>query len=216
MRASFVRYLLAGLGGQPAPVGPALAVLRVPGENVSAPVVLTDLSPFARTGFKGADTPAWLVAQGVTVPDAPNRSLPQPDGAVVARLSAGEFLVLGRPGAEPGLVERLDGAWGWETGAGLCFPLPRQDSHAWFHLKGAKVPEMLAKMCGVDLRRHVFADGAVAQTSVARLNAILIRQGDDFHLLADSASAEYLWDCVVDAMAEYGGTVAGAGHLLAA
>ncbi|NFV82197.1 hypothetical protein [Magnetospirillum aberrantis] len=75
---------------------------------------------------------------------------------------------------------------------------------------------MLAKMCGVDLRRHVFADGAVAQTSVARLNAILIRQGDAVHLLADSASAEYLWDCVVDAMAEYGGAVAGAGHLLAA
>ncbi|MCR6629846.1 MAG: hypothetical protein NVV74_07215 [Magnetospirillum sp.] len=75
---------------------------------------------------------------------------------------------------------------------------------------------MLAKLCGVDLRRHVFADGAVAQTSVARLNGILIRQGEDFHLLADSASAEYLWDCLVDAMAEFGGSVAGVNHLLAA
>jgi sarcosine oxidase subunit gamma len=26
-----------------------------------------------------------------------------------------------------------------------------------------------------------------------------------FHLLADSASAEYLWDCVLDAMHEFGG-----------
>lgn len=216
MRASFVRFALAALGAQPAAAGQALAVLRVPGENTAAPVVLTDLSPFARTGFKGADTPDWLTRHGLTIPDTPNRAAVQADGSVLARLSAGEFLLLGRPGGESGLVERLDATWSWGDGAGLCFPLPRQDSHAWFHLRGAKVPEMLAKLCGVDLRRHVFADGAVAQTSVARLNAIVLRQGDDFHLLADSASAEYLWECVVDAMAEFGGSVAGADHLLAA
>lgn len=216
MRASFVRYPLAALGGQPATVGPALAVLRVPGENVAAPVVLTDLSPFARTGFKGADTPDWLVRQGLTIPEAPNRAAVQGDGSVLARLSAGEFLLLGHPGDEMGLVERLETAWSWGDGAGLCFPLPRQDSHAWFHLRGDKVPEMLAKLCGVDLRRHAFAAGTVAQTSIARLNGIVVRHGDDFHLLADSASAEYLWDCLVDAMAEFGGSVAGANHLLAA
>lgn len=167
-----------------------------------ASVVLTDLSSVARTGFKGADTPHWLSAQGLTIPDAPNRAVIQADGSLLARLSAGEFLLLGRPGL--GLVERLDGAWSWEAGAGLCFPLPRRDSHAWFHLRGPDVPAMMAKLCGVDLRRHVFADGAVAQTSVARLNGIVIRQGEDFHLLADSASAEYLRACVVDAMAEFG------------
>jgi sarcosine oxidase subunit gamma len=216
MRASFVRTPLAALGARPDTAGQALAVLRVPGENTAAPVVLTDLSPFARTGFKGADTPDWLTRQGLDIPAAPNRAVTQADGSVLARLSAGEFLLLGRPGDGMGLVERLDAAWSWGDGAGMCFPLPRQDSHAWFHLRGKAVPEMMAKLCGVDLRRHVFADGAVAQTSVARLNAIVVRQGDDYHLLADSASAEYLWACVVDAMAEFGGSVAGANHLLAA
>lgn len=216
MRASFVRFALAALGAQPVPAGPALAVLRVPGENIAAPVVLTDLSPFARTGFKGADTPDWLARQGLVLPAAPNQALVQADGSLLARLSAGEFLLLGRPGDEMGLVERLDAAWSWGEGAGMCFPLPRQDSHAWFHLRGPAVPAMLAKLCGVDLRPHAFADGAVAQTSVARLNAIIVRQGDDVHLLADSASAEYLWACVVDAMAEFDGSVAGANHLLAA
>lgn len=168
-----------------------------------AAVVLTDLSSVARTGFKGADTPHWLVAQGLTLPDVPNRAVTQADGSLLARLSAGEFLLLGRPEGGPGLVENLDAAWSWEAGAGLCFPLPRRDSHAWFHLRGPDVPAMMAKLCGVDLRRHVFADGAVAQTSVARLNGIVIRQGADFHLLADSASADYLRACVVDAMAEF-------------
>lgn len=166
-------------------------------------VVLTDLSSVARTGFKGADTPHWLVAQGLTIPDVPNRAVVQADGSLLARLSAGEFLLLGRPEGGSGLVETLDAAWSWEAEAGLCFPLPRRDSHAWFRLRGPAVPAMMAKLCGVDLRRHVFADGAVAQTSVARLNGIVIRQGEDFHLLADSASAEYLRACVVDAMAEF-------------
>lgn len=213
MRASFVRFPLAALGAVPLAGG---AVLVVPGENTAAPVVLTDLSPFARTGFKGADTPDWLTRQGLSIPEVPNRAVVQADGAVLARLSAGEFLLLGRPGDEVGLVGRLDAAWSWQADAGLCFPLPRQDSHAWFHLRGARVAEMMSKLCGVDLRPQAFADGAVAQTSVARLNGIVIRQGDDLHLLADSASAEYLWACVVDAMAEFGGSVAGANHLLAA
>jgi sarcosine oxidase subunit gamma len=30
-----------------------------------------------------------------------------------------------------------------------------------------------------------------------------------FHVLADSASAEYLWGCLLDAMAEFGGTPVG-------
>lgn len=214
MRLSFVRVPLTALGAVPAPVGDALATLSVPGENLAAPVVLTDLSPFPRTGFKGADTPGWLGAQGLVLPDVPNRATVQDDGSVLARLSPGEFLLLGKPGRPRGVVEALDAAWSWEAGAGLCFPVPRQDSHAWFHLRGAAAPAMFAKLCGVDLRAHVFADGAVAQTSVTRLNAIVIRQGDAYHLLADSASAEYLWACVTDAMAEFDGSIAGARHLV--
>ena len=72
---------------------------------------------------------------------------------------------------------------------------------------------MFAKLCGVDLRPAKFPDLAIAQTSVAWLSAIVLR--DDrggtpaYHLLADSAAAAYLWDCLVDAMAEFDGRPAG-------
>ena len=45
------------------------------------------------------------------------------------------------------------------------------------------------------------------------MNAVVIR--DDrggvlaYHLLGDSASAEYLWDCLNDAMAEFDGAPVG-------
>ncbi len=89
---------------------------------------------------------------------------------------------------------------------------PAEEGHPGPGLHGAA--RMLAKLCGVDLRPRSFDDLEIAQTIVARLSAIVVR--DDigetlaYHLLADSASALYLWDCVVEAMAEFDGVVAGA------
>ena len=62
---------------------------------------------------------------------------------------------------------------------------------------GEQAPAMFAKICGVDLRPHKFEQGRIAQTSVAKIGAIVIRDylGElpAYHLLADSASAEYMW-----------------------
>jgi sarcosine oxidase subunit gamma len=73
---------------------------------------------------------------------------------------------------------------------------------------------VFARLCAVDLAADRFPDGAVAQTEVARLAAIVIRNdlagALAFSLLADSASAEYLWDCLLDAMDDMGGIIAGA------
>ena len=72
---------------------------------------------------------------------------------------------------------------------------------------------MLAKLSGVDFRPRRFDDLEIAQTFVARLAAIVVR--DDmggtlaYNLLADSASALYLWDCIVEAMVEFDGAVVG-------
>jgi sarcosine oxidase subunit gamma len=71
---------------------------------------------------------------------------------------------------------------------------------------------MFAKLCAVDVAADRCPDGSVAQTSIARLSAIMIRNDIAgalaFSVLAESASAEYLWDCVIDAMAEFPGTIA--------
>ncbi|MDH3473126.1 MAG: hypothetical protein OEM59_05505 [Rhodospirillales bacterium] len=179
---------------------------------------LVDLSPLARTGFKGAGTPAWLAGQGVAVPEASNRAARQVGGGLAARLAPNELLILDAPGGERSAA--LEAAWAAESlppetpnGTPRGFPLPRRDSHAWFLVTGAEAAAMFAKICGVDLRPGKFGDLAIAQTSVARLSAIVIR--DDlggqlaYHLLSDSASASYFWDCLLDAMAEFDGRPVG-------
>lgn len=237
-RRSFVHHRLQAAGAvfaEGTADGGAPIALRVKSVTDDTAAVqrmaLVDLSPLPRIGYKGAGAPAWLQAQGVVLPGQPNRSRAQEDGTLVAALSAEEHLLLaplnnigegnGNDNGEGGeLCARTESAWSLDTAA-RCYQLPRADSHCWFAVSGDCASDMLAKLCGVDLRPAHFAVDAVAQTSLARVNAILIRPGTSapqppvFYLLTDSASAEYVWDCLLDAMKEFNGAIAGADALRA-
>jgi sarcosine oxidase subunit gamma len=171
---------------------------------------LVDLSLLPRWGLKGRDAFTYLKTQGAITPSDDNRAEPQHDGSLIARLSPGEALILsavpdGRSSVA-GAVEAIP-----HEGRGACYPVPRRDSHCWFIVAGHDGPRMFAKLCGVDLAADQFANGSIAQTSVARLSAIVIRHDIggtvSFSILTDSASAEYLWDCLIDAMTEFSGAV---------
>ena len=173
-------------------------------------LAMCDLSGLARVGVKGTGIGRWLSAQDLTVPTEPNRALRQDNGSLIAMLADNEALVLGNFEQRNRNVEELIAAFvsGRESAdppAGLL--VPRQHSQAWFRLTGHDMAATLAKVCAVDLRAAFFDNLQIAQTSVARLNAIVIR--DDLadvpavHVLADSASAEYLWECLLDAGAEH-------------
>ena len=177
---------------------------------------IADLSVLPRTGFKGVGTVEWLTSQGLAIGPDSNRAYPQPGGELAARLAPTEIFLIGSLAGTGELVRRLNTAWSWgsEKPRRLTgYPMPRSESHAWFMVTGERAPAMFAKICGVDLRPHRFAVGAIAQTSVAKMSAIIIRADlgsvSAFHLLADSASAEYLWTCVLDAMAEFDGAPVG-------
>ena len=219
-RRSFVARRLAAAGARFGDLEGAAVALDFGDAAAEAETArrlgLADLSPLPRAGFKGAGTADWLAKQGLEVPAESNRAARQPGGELAARLAPGEVLILGDLDGQGGLPGRLETAW---AGAPLPpesprgFPVPRRDSHAWFLVGGGQSAAMFAKLCAVDLRPGKFPDLSIAQTSVARLSAIVIR--DDrpgtlaYHLLADSASAAYLWDCLIDAMAEFDGRPVG-------
>ena len=224
-RRSFVHERLIIAGGtdwRPAHGGQVPGHFGAPEADRGALVrlALVDLSLYPRTGFKGAGAPEWLARQGVQLLE-PNCARRQADGTLALRLAPREALLLTDRSGEHDFSS-LEAAWHADRSSGdagpIGFPVPRSDSHLWFLLTGAYVPEMLAKLCGVDLRPHKFAPLAVAQTQAARSSVIIVR--DDtalpaWHLLADSASAVYLWDCLLDAMAEWQGRPVGIDALTA-
>ncbi len=182
--------------------------VRIGEDAAHAGVVLCENSLAPRCGFKGRNSLDWLRERGVLVPDGNNRATRLGDVGLTCRLAPTEVLIL----ADGDVVDRLEAARARET-PNSCYAMPRADSHAWFKIAGRDAARMLAKLCGVDLRPHRFDDLEIAQTIVARLSAIVVR-GDigetlAYHLLADSAGALYLWDCLVEAMAEFDGAVVG-------
>ena len=207
-RRSFVYRRLVEAGAAFVEVDGSAVADAFPGQGgLPGRLALIDLSPLPRYGYKGRGVMTWLAARGVAAPETNNRAHIADNGTLVARLADTEALLLPGP-ATPGAVPETD-----PGPDARCYSVPRRDSHAWFMLTGRLARPCLEKLCGVDLRPDRFSDLSVAQTSVARLTAILIRQDlggtPGFHLLADSASALYFWDVLTDAMKEFHGAPAG-------
>ncbi|WP_312206823.1 sarcosine oxidase [Pseudomonas kuykendallii] len=173
---------------------------------------LIDLSNLPRVGFRGTDSATYLQNKGYQLPDKPNQACLQNTGEQVLRLSQTEYFLLGCLTDGGARVAADEAGWHYDERQ-ANYLLPRQDSHAWLALTGAHLPELFAKVCGVDLRAETFPLGAVVQTSVARLSAIAVNACTAtlpvFHLLCDRASAHYLWGALLDAMDEFGGKPAG-------
>jgi sarcosine oxidase subunit gamma len=73
-------------------------------------------------------------------------------------------------------------------------------------LRGARIRELLAKGCPLDLHVRAFAVGQCAQTHLAKA-PILIRlqdSGPAFEIVVRRSFADYLWLWLEDAAAEYG------------
>ena len=177
-------------------------------------LALADLSAWPRLGLKGGGAFAFARECDLFIPPRVNEAGVCARGGLVARLGVEELLLL-EVHTHPGWCESIESAWAALRANGvnrrIGWPVPRQDTHAWMRIAGEKGPQMLAKLCAVDLRTHRFAPLQVVQTSVARIGAIVIRVDlgavPAFHLLCDSSYAEYLWGCLVRAMAEYRGRI---------
>ena len=177
---------------------------------VAPSIDIFDLSRRPRCGFKGAGTLATMQSHGLKIESRPNRAFRQDDDTLCLVLAATEVFLLGSLHRDSARLTELETTWHIES-ADRTYLMPRRHTHAWFALRGDVVPEMLAKLCAVDFRPSVFSDLSIAQTSVARLNSIVLRadraQGPLYHLLADSTCAVYMLACLKDAAGEFGGRV---------
>lgn len=220
-RRSFIYRKLAAAGAEFAEVNGGAVAMRYPARTepevaTARRMGLADLSVLPHGGFKGRGTVEWLTAQGLAIGADSNKAYRQAGGELAARLAPTEIFLLDSLHGTGQLIGKLNTAWQWAPAAPRPqqgYPTPRQDSHAWFMVTGEKSAEMFAKICGVDLRPKHCPVGTIAQTSIAKMSGIIIRADLGgilaYHLLADIASAEYLWTCLEDAIAEFDGGIVG-------
>lgn len=164
---------------------------------------IADVSCFRRCGLKGGAAAAWLEAQGMPVPPAPNSASSTEGGTTVLRLARSEFLIEDGPRAT--VAARLTEALG--RGTTGVYPVLRHD--AGLLLSGERVLDLLARTCSVNFRALDAALRPVVMTLVAGISVILLPPSPErlepWRLWCDASFAPCLWEALTEVAAELGG-----------
>lgn len=192
------------------PVAPVAPVVVRDGWEVSArtsaaALRLSDATPLAKLLLHAA-------------PDGPARtalgpfgrtSRPAPETLAIGA-APGEWLVLGAVGSVAALRETMRALLAYDADSHL---IDATHQRALFRLSGEAAPDLLAKVCAIDLGDRNVSNGSAFTSSVARAQAGVVRddvEGTRAYLLHTEWSlGRYLWDALLDAGAEFGMEVEG-------
>ncbi|MFD3589955.1 sarcosine oxidase subunit gamma [Streptomyces sp. NPDC058683] len=154
-----------------------------------------------RLDAKGQAADAVGLALGLTLPLEPDTVVHT--GEVTAMwLGPDEWLVVGRPGTERELEDRIRSAAGAEPVAVTDVSAQRTT----LLVGGPRARDLLSHGCAVDLHPRAFGPGRCAQTTLARTQVVLVAREESragFWLLVRSSFAGYLVDWLLDAAVEY-------------
>jgi sarcosine oxidase subunit gamma len=151
-----------------------------------------------RLGTVGAEASTAL---GVDLPTTPNTWVPSDAGRAVW-LGPDEWLL-------SSTTETPEEFEGRVRAAALPLGGSATDVSAQrigLRLTGARVRDILAKGCSIDLHPRVFGWGSSAQTALGQAGVVLLAlsdTGDDYLVLVRSSFAGYLGDWLLDAALEF-------------
>lgn len=128
------------------------------------------------------------------------------DGATrVYRLTGEEALLLTPPASLQGTLENLDRA---ASSVACTSVIDLTSALCGVRLLGPNAPAVLERLCSLDMAPDRFADGALAQSAVARVHAIIARHdvagATGYDLYVDRDLGRYLWDSLLDQGAPLG------------
>jgi sarcosine oxidase subunit gamma len=116
-------------------------------------------------------------------------------------LGPDEWLIIGEPGTEKDLTERLGASLSGRHASAIDVT----SSRTTIELRGERAREVLAKACPLDLHPRAFGRARCAQSNVARTQALIALEDElpVFRLFVRSSFAVYLAEWLLDAMREH-------------
>ncbi len=157
--------------------------LRYPQHPDRTGNALIDLSHVPTFEINGPGTGALLTS--LCGADVPLRKIQSADGRHVYRLTPSRAIVFGNVASNTGAID-VTGGW-----ASLA-------------LIGPDAERILNKVTAVDLRERTLPVQACCQGPIFGVNTLFGRLADRFELHVCSDSAEFFWDVLMDAGAEFG------------
>ena len=124
-------------------------------------------------------------------------------GTLVVGSGPGEWLLLAASGTGSEVAGRVEEG----PDEGLVSVFDATHGRALVRISGARAPDLLAKVCSIDLSEEVTPDGAAFRSSVAKLVTDIVRddlEGERSYLLhCERSSGQYLFDALLDAGDEF-------------
>jgi heterotetrameric sarcosine oxidase gamma subunit len=186
------------------PIAPAPPVTLHKGWEVSArrtgaKLRIMDCTPLAKVLVLASTEGEAARALGVRF----GRAARDEHGTLLVGSGPGEWLLLAAPGTGAKVAGRVE-----ETqDEGLVSVFDVTHGRALVRVTGSRAPDLLAKVCGVDLSEEVTPDGAAFRSSVAKLVTDVVRddlRGERSYLLhCERSSGQYLFDALLDAGDEF-------------
>lgn len=144
---------------------------------------------------------------GTTLPGRPGRFTESPS-ALVCWIAFGRFIYLGAAAED---TARVDGALEAEDAAVVDLAGARRI----VRIEGEAASEVLNKAVAIDFDLAAFPAGALAQSVIHQIPAVILRRGETvFDVLAPSSLADALIDWMSDAALEFGYRVGEPGAVL--
>ncbi|MGH8057052.1 MAG: sarcosine oxidase subunit gamma family protein [Candidatus Entotheonellia bacterium] len=177
-------------------------------QRVRASVGLADASPLGKLDLKGHALDQVLEALAGAPPPAVHAisriSLRAGPECLCCRLARDELLLL----TAPSDLEAVTRALHASPGPGCAHLTDLTSALAVLDLVGPNAPEVLSKVVALDLRPAVFPALALTQGGLAGVHALILRldlgRTLGYRLLVGREVAEFVWDVLWDAGAEFG------------
>lgn len=179
---------------------PFTSPLKKPDANAvpSSQVTLTDVSAQGVIDIRGRTADQALKTLYDAVPGSPGSVTLTRDGAL-ACLRPDQFTLLLNNGANRDALDALDGMTVTITDV--------THGRAIMRLTGEKAPSVLPKICGLNFADAAFPNLHAAQTSLAKVRALIVRSDRDslpaYYLVVDRSLGAYVWGVVDDAAQEF-------------
>jgi heterotetrameric sarcosine oxidase gamma subunit len=173
---------------------------EISARRTGAELKITDCTPLAKILALASAEGALARALGIPF----GRAARDEHGTLVVGSSPGEWLLLAAPGTGAEVAGRVK-----ETSYGeLVSVFDVTHGRALVRITGARTPNLLAKVCAIDLAEEVTPDGAAFRSSVAKLVTDVVRDDNaearSYLLHCERSSGQYLFDALVDAGDEFG------------
>jgi heterotetrameric sarcosine oxidase gamma subunit len=173
---------------------------EVSARRTGAELKITDCTPLAKTLVLASAEGALARALGVPFGHAARDA----HGTLVVGSGPGEWLLLSAPETGAAVMGRVEEV----QDEGLVSVFDATHGRALIRITGAGAPDLLSKVCAIDLADQVTPDGSAFRSSVAKLVTDVVRDDSgetrSYLLHCERSSGQYLFDAMVDAGDEFG------------